>query len=76
MYHLKVVRNHKLITIQLGCVDRMRELTMGIINYALDCGEFHSFEKVNFEVHRDAEYEKLAHDYVDEVAEFMYGKKQ
>lgn len=76
MYHLKVIREGKMLVIQLGCVERMRELTMGIIDYALDRDEFHSFEKSNFAIHRDKEGEQLAHAYVDEVAEHMYGRKQ
>ena len=75
MYHLKVIREGKMIVIQLGCVERMRELLMGMIEYALDRNEFHSFEKSNYEIVRTEEMSKLAHAYVDEVAEHLYGNK-
>lgn len=76
MYHLKVIREGKMIVIQLGCVERMRELTMGMIEYALDRDEFHSFEKSNYEIWRDDKMKDLAQAYVDEVAEYLYTVKK
>jgi len=76
MYHLKVIRDSKMIVIQIGCVERMRRLTMGLIEYALDRDEFHSFEKSNYEVFRDKETEKVVQAYVDEAAEYLYNRKK
>jgi len=76
MYHLKVIREGKMIVIQIGCVEHMRELTMGLIEYAMDRDEFHSFEKSQYAIHRDKEGDKLAQEYVDECAEVLYNRKR
>lgn len=75
MYHLKIIREGKMIIVQIGCVERMREMTMGMIEYALDRGEFHSFEKSNYEVVRDEEDKARSNAYVDEVADHLYGAR-
>jgi hypothetical protein len=76
VYHLKVIREGKMTIIQIGCVERMRELTIGMIEYALDRDEFHSFEKSNYEVWRDDADKERSHAYVDEVAEYLATRKK
>jgi hypothetical protein len=65
-----------MIVVQIGCFERMRELTMGMIEYALDRNEFHSFEYALYEVHRSDAEKEAATAYVDEVAEHLHNRKQ
>lgn len=67
MYHLKVVRENRVYVIQIGCVERMRNLTLAAIDYALDRDEFFSFEKTPFEANRSDEDVQFALGYIDEV---------